>query len=153
MIDSNPSNLNSLALKGWIYLSAPKEDYVNKSVQIFDAVLNEEDGGSHKHLEALLGRAKFFEKNKKFGVAIEILSEIVVLYKTFVPALIEKAKVHIISGDWDQCLETAQKVLVKDRLNIEALRVYIFYLLSRESNIELVIEKIDDLMRSFQQNE
>lgn len=30
VIDNNPANLNAIALKGWIYLSAPKEDYVLK---------------------------------------------------------------------------------------------------------------------------
>jgi tetratricopeptide repeat protein 21B len=67
--------------------------------------------------------------------------------------MIEKAKLHIISADWELCLESIQKVLIYDKTNIEALRMYIFYLLSRESNIELVEEKITDLMRSFQMNE
>lgn len=145
--------MNALTLKGWIYLSAPKEDYILKGSQVFEAVLNEEDGGNHKHLEALLGRAKFYEKNKKFGIAIEILSEVVVMYKNFTPAMIEKAKLHIISADWDLCLEAIQKVLMYEKNNIEALRMYIFYLLSRECNMELVEEKMEELMRSFSINE
>lgn len=75
------------------------------------------------------------------------------MYKNFTPAMIEKAKLHIISADWDLCLEAIQKVLYYDKTNIEALRMYIFYLLSRESNIELVEEKMEDLKRSFQINE
>ena len=62
VIDSNPNNLNACSLKGWIYLSAPKPEYVEKAVQIFDAVLNEEEGGNRKHLDALLGRANYYEK-------------------------------------------------------------------------------------------
>ena len=155
VIDNNPSNLNALALKGWIYLSAPKEDYVNKSIQIFDTVLNEEEGGSHKHIEALLGRAKYYEKVKKFQYAIEILNEVVIMYKTFIPAAIEKARVHTISGDWEQALETTQRVLVSQgaKFNIEALRMYVFYLLSRENNTELVLEKMDELFSALQMNE
>jgi len=37
-------------------------------------------------------------------------------------------------------------VLSKDKNNVEALRIYTYYLLSRENDMELVIEKLDELM-------
>ena len=64
-------------------------------------MLNEEQGGNHKFLEALIGRAKFFEKAKKYDIALEVLSEICVNYKSFLPGFIEKSKIHINNGDWD----------------------------------------------------
>ena len=82
----------------------------------------------------MLGRAKVYEKAKKYDIALEILSEITIAYKTFNAALIEKSKIHIFNGDWDQALETIQKVILEDRQNVEALRIYIFYLLSRETD-------------------
>ena len=91
-------------------------------------------------MEALLGRAKFFEKVKKYDIALEILSEISVSYRDFLPGLIEKSKIHILSGDYDQGIETIQKVIMEDRQNIEAIRIIIFYHLSRESNIPKVLE-------------
>lgn len=105
-------------------------------MQFFEHVLNEEEGGNHRFLEAMLGRAKVFEKMKKYDISLEILSEISVTYKNFNPALIEKAKIHIFNGDWDQALETIQKVLIDERQNVEALRIYIFFLLSRESDLD-----------------
>lgn len=54
----------------------------------------------------MLGRAKVYEKQKKYDIALEILSEITVIYKSFNPAFIEKSKLHIFNGDWDQALET-----------------------------------------------
>jgi hypothetical protein len=33
-----------------------------------------------------------------------------------------------------------------ERQNVEGLRIYIFYLLSRESDLELVTEKMTDLL-------
>jgi hypothetical protein len=54
----------------------------------------------------MLGRAKVFEKVKKYDVALEILTEVSVTFKNFNPALIEKSKIHIFNGDWDQALET-----------------------------------------------
>lgn len=67
-------------------MQAPKEDYVDKALEIFDSVLNEENGGSHKHLDALLGRAAYYEKKKQYNVAIEIMTEIQINYKDFTPA-------------------------------------------------------------------
>jgi len=99
-------------------------------------VLNEEEGGNHRFLEALLGRAKAFEKMKKYDIALEILSETCVSYNKFLPAYIEKSKIHTYNGDWEQALETIQQVMLEDKNNVEALRIYIFYLLSRETDIE-----------------
>jgi len=82
-------------------LSAPKEEFQQKALAFFESVLNEEEGGNHKFLEALMGRAKVFEKMKKYDVALEILSEVGVLYNQFIPSLIEKAKIHIFNGDWE----------------------------------------------------
>ena len=63
----------------------------------------------------MLGRAKVFEKLKKYDVALEILSEVSITYKDFMPALIEKSRIHIFNGDWEQSLETIQKVLMDER--------------------------------------
>lgn len=93
----------------------------------------------------MLGRAKVYEKQKKYDIALEILSEITVIYKSFNPAFIEKSKLHIFNGDWDQALETIQKVMIEERQNVEALRIYIFYLLSRETDLDLVVDKMRDL--------
>lgn len=116
-------------------------------------MLNEEEGGNHRQLEAMLGRAKVFEKAKKYDVALEILTEVSVTYKNFNPSLIEKSKIHIFNGDWDQALETIQKVIVEERQNVEALRIYIFYLLSRETDLELVVEKMNELMEAMRVQE
>ncbi len=114
VIDSNASNLNAVAVKGWIYLHAPKEEYVDKSLEIFESVLNEENGGSRNHLDALLGRAAYFEKKKNYQTAIEIMTEIQINYKDFLPASNIKARLHIINAEWDSVLETAQKSLMYD---------------------------------------
>ena len=86
----------------------------------------------------MLGKAKVFEKSKKYDSALETLSEIAIQNADFFPALLEKTKIHMVNGDWEQALETVQKVLVKDKQNIEALRIYAFYLLTRENDIEYV---------------
>lgn len=71
----------------------------------------------------------------------------------FWPAIIEKAKVHISNGEWDNALEDLTQVLSKDKMNVEALRIYTYYLLSRENDMELIVEKLDELMAAVQMNE
>lgn len=101
----------------------------------------------------MLGRAKFFEKNKKYDDALECLSEICVCWSNFVPALIEKSKCHILSGEWDQCVETITGVMHFDKTNTEALRIYIFFLLARENDRELLEEKFAELVTAIRQTE
>jgi tetratricopeptide (TPR) repeat protein len=97
----------------------------------------------------MLGRAKFFEKLKKYEDALECLSEISVCFPNFQPAVIEKSKCHILSGEWDQAVETITSVISFDRGNCEALRIYIFYLLARENDQELFEEKMEQLIQAI----
>jgi len=39
--------------------------------------------------------------------------------------------------------------MLEERQNIEALRIYIFYLLSRETDLEQVVEKMGDLLEAM----
>jgi tetratricopeptide repeat protein 21B len=43
--------------------------------------------------------------------------------------------------------------LAADRQNIEALRIYVFYLMSREGDWELVEEKMNELLNSMRASE
>ena len=67
--------------------------------------------------------------------------------------MLEKTKIHMTIGDWEQALETVQKVLVKDKQNVEALRIYCFYLLTRENDLEYLQEKLDELISAMKFNE
>ena len=96
-----------------------------------------------KYLEAMLGRAKYFEKGKKYDDALETLSEVSVCFASFHPAVIEKAKCHIFSGEWEQAIECVTSIMAFDKTNTEALRIYIFYVLAREGDHELFNERMD----------
>lgn len=53
----------------------------------------------------MLGRAKVFEKAKKYEAGVEVLSEACVCFPTFLPAIVEKAKQHHYNGEFDQSLD------------------------------------------------
>ena len=92
-------------------------------------------------------------KVNKYAIAIEIVIDISITYKDFTPANIIKARLHIINAEWELVLETIQKVLYYEQYNIEALRIYIFYLLSREKDEEALTEKLDELKTAFEKHE
>lgn len=79
----NQNNMGALTIKGWIYLSAPKEELQMKSIQYFDHVCETGESNGRKYLEAMLGRAKFFEKSKKYDDALEVLNEVSVCFPQF----------------------------------------------------------------------
>ena len=130
-----------------------KEDLQAKAMNFFEQVLNQDNGGNSKHLEALLGRAKILEKTKRYDDCLGVLSEITVLYPNFQPVLIEKGKIHIQNGEWDNAMECVTQVIFKDRTNVEALRIYCFYLLAREYDPEMLQEKFDELQNALRNAE
>ena len=91
--------------------------------------------------------------SKKFTVTIETLNEIVIVFPEFTPAISEKARLLMVIADWDQCLETVQKVLAQDERNMQALKIYVFYLLAREGNLEEGIEKLKFFLQTLEKAE
>ena len=75
------------------------------------------------------------------------------LYKKFIPSVILKTKAHIVASDWEQCTEYNAKVLQMDATNPEGLFISIFYQLTRESNINQVLERMTDLENALIQRE
>eukprot|EP00742_Colponemidia_sp_Colp-10_P005614 GILJ01006001.1.p1 GENE.GILJ01006001.1~~GILJ01006001.1.p1 ORF type:complete len:1335 (+),score=250.67 GILJ01006001.1:335-4006(+) len=150
-LDANGNNVTALAIRGWVDLTCGKETLAAKANQYFDAVLN--DAAGPKDLLCMMGKAKYHELKKAFGQTLDILSQVVVLYSTFVPALVEKAKVQMMMGDWEQSLETSQRVLASERSNIEGLRLSILHSLARESRVQEACGNIQELISSIDRNE
>lgn len=62
-----------------------------------------------KHLDALFGKAKYYETLDIYTEAMETLNLMVVSIPGFTPPLVEKIKVHLASQDWEQTLEAANR--------------------------------------------
>ena len=117
--DANPSSTEANVLRGWIDVSCSvtsrkERDIFTKSVQYFDNILGEDGSKSQRDLEALLGKAKFFEKRKLYDKALEYLNQAIVVFSWYTPALLEKARILAVMGDWEQSQELAQRVSFLD---------------------------------------
>ena len=60
------------------------------------------------------------ELKKNLHACMDVLTEINVRFGWFVPALVEKARLLMALGDWDQVSDTLQRILGADPQNILA---------------------------------
>ena len=60
-------------------------------------------------IDAMLGKAKYFEIRRNYNGALEICNKLIVTIPNFIPGLIEKMKITLALQDWDQVVETAQR--------------------------------------------
>jgi tetratricopeptide repeat protein 21B len=57
-----------------------------------------------------MGKAKFYEKKKHYEKSLEYINQVIVVFTWYTPALVEKARILAVMGDWEQGQEMAQRV-------------------------------------------
>ncbi|XP_047136983.1 tetratricopeptide repeat protein 21B isoform X1 [Hydra vulgaris] len=149
MLKMNSSSVQGLILKGWIDMRSSKDQYVKKSIKYFDEVLS----GSVKEIDALLGKIEYLKIKNNFTEALELVNQLIVIYPDFYPGLVEKMKIQLALQDWEQVLETSERVFILDSQNIEALHLVILELVSQKSNYNEAIEKITRLIQVLDRRE
>ncbi|XP_069186237.1 tetratricopeptide repeat protein 21B isoform X2 [Procambarus clarkii] len=149
MLKLSPEQEDGLVLKGWIELIAGRESKNRNIMQYFDTVLQR----SPRHMDALFGKAKNFENRNSHKEAIETLNLLVVAYPGFTAPLVEKMKVNLSEQDWDQCLESANRVLGMDSHNVEALKYKTLYSLCRQGNYEDAAQGLRNLYSEMDRSE
>ena len=122
------SNVPALVLSGWLELADAEKELsgVKFSSEACNGDPSEEfeaaesffeqaiqAGGGAKDLDAMMGIAKLASMQGNHRGALDKLSEVIGLYAWFLPALAEKALVLLNLGDWEQAVETAQRVLAQ----------------------------------------
>lgn len=90
---------------------------------------------------------------KQFKEAIDVLTKATVTYPSFYPILTQKARIHIMAGEWDQAYETCQRPLQTDPYNTDALVLSALYLLVRKSAYEISLRSVKDLVSSVEKFE
>ena len=106
----NQSTPFSLVVLGWYQLHDRENRNIQQCLEFWNKIGLEFT--SQKPLEYLLGLAKVSEWNKKFTITLDSINEIMVVYPTFAHAETEKSKVLMMIGEWDQSIETAEKVFL-----------------------------------------
>ncbi|NXL43527.1 TT21B protein, partial [Podilymbus podiceps] len=144
MIKVSGGGKEGLILKAWLDLTCGKETHIKKAVKYFDEALQEGND-----VFALLGKAQYFEVRQNYSGALEIVNQIIANFPNFIPAFIKKMKLQLALQDWEQAVETAHRLLQKDALNLEAIRMEALHYLCREGNISEASARLGDLIKAL----
>jgi tetratricopeptide repeat protein 21B len=140
-----------VALRGWAELYEQREEYSTVTSQqaseSFDQALKQTP--QLLELEALMGQLKVNEERRDWAKAIEAIDRTVVNHPWYLPVLVEKAKIVMMTptADMDQSMEIASTVLDREPHNIDALRVNALYVLTREArqqNSLAIVQRLSD---------
>nr|XP_033333087.1 tetratricopeptide repeat protein 21B-like [Megalopta genalis] len=135
------SNINVLLIKGWIDLFTMNKTSVDKP-NIFETVLEKHP----RNVYALLGTAKYKQQHDDSAGAILTLNSLIVRYPKLHIPLVEKLYNQLTTKDWDQALETANRISSIDLNNLDALKARVFITFCRIGNYE---EGLKDLQTFF----
>lgn len=103
--------------------------------------------------DVLVIRSKLHEKLGNYVGAIEQLNQAIALYSRFLPALIEKIKLHAVLREFEQLVDTAFRALVLDKHSIEPQRYLVIYYLAWDSNEESGLSRMQDLISALELRE
>ncbi|CAK9800778.1 Tetratricopeptide repeat protein 21B [Anthophora quadrimaculata] len=123
------SNIDVLMTKGWVDLFIVNENSLNQP-SLFDTVLEQDP----KNVNALLGSAQYKRQHGDYAGAILTLNSLIVRYPKLCLPLVEKLSNQIASKDWDQVLETANRILSIDSNNLDAIKAHAFVTICKDGN-------------------
>ncbi|XP_032335495.1 tetratricopeptide repeat protein 21B isoform X1 [Camelus ferus] len=140
MIKMSNGSKEGQILRAWLDITRGKEPYTKKALRYFEEGL--QDGND---IFALLGKAQCLEMRQNYSGALETVNQIIMNFPSFLPAFVEKMKLQLALQDWDQTVETAQRLIFQDNQNVEGLRMLALYYLCREGDLEKAATKLENL--------
>ena len=132
LLKINPQSKEGLILKGWMEVSLLRESPNKNALQYFEAVLKT----NNRNIEAIFGKAKYYSVCGQFDEAIELLNQLIVVYQSFSPPLVEKMKVQLSLQDWDQADETVNRILSSDPKHIDGPKFKVLQTICRKGVYE-----------------
>ncbi|XP_023385479.1 tetratricopeptide repeat protein 21B isoform X3 [Pteropus alecto] len=140
MIKMSNGSKEGQVLRAWLDITRGKEPYTKKALRYFEEGLQ-----NGNDIFALLGKAQCLEMRQNYSGALETVNQIIVNFPSFLPAFVQKMKLQLALQDWDQTIEIAQRLMLQDKQNVEALRMLALYYLCREGDIEKAATTLENL--------
>ncbi|XP_012166563.1 tetratricopeptide repeat protein 21B [Bombus terrestris] len=138
------SNKNVLLTKAWVDLFiANKND--SSEPNLFEVVLVQDS----KNINALLGSAKYKQQQGDYTGAISTLNSLIVRYPKLCLPLVEKLCNQLALKDWDQVLETANRIMSIDSNNLDARKAHAFVYLCRDGNYNEGLKHLQSFFRNM----
>ena len=86
---------------------------------------------------------------KQYLSALDFLNQAVAL-QSWSPALLEKAKVLVHLGDWEQAAETLQRVLQQNEGSMEGLRLNVLMHMVQQADDQVTQELLRRMIKSME---
>lgn len=81
---------------------------------------------------------------RQHSEALNVYNQLIAIHSWFVPALSEKALLLASSNEWEQCLDTTQRVLDVQSDNLDALRILAVHAFTQEALPDDAMQKFED---------
>ncbi|XP_028966731.1 tetratricopeptide repeat protein 21B-like [Galendromus occidentalis] len=139
MLKLAPPSKEGLVLKGWLELLRQAKTNVS---QYF------ESSGSGNP-EAIFGKAEALKRAGDLHKALDVVNQGVVSFPGNLPSILEKMKVHMAMGDWEQVVDTSNRALSMDTNCVQAQRFQVVHLLCKMNNVKEAQRKIREVLASL----
>ncbi|XP_055985151.1 tetratricopeptide repeat protein 21A [Sorex fumeus] len=135
-------------LRGWVDLTCGEPHMVKKSIKYLEQGIQD-----NKDVLGMMGKATYFLMQQNYTGALEVVNQITVASGAFLPALVLKMRLFLAQQDWEQAMETANRILEKDESNIDACQTLALHALAREGDTALSARLIRNLIKALETRE
>ncbi|KER32493.1 hypothetical protein T265_01377 [Opisthorchis viverrini] len=137
----------ALNLNGWIDMLLKDENVRKKAIRYFEGSTGDDEAIG---IECQMGRAYYFQLSRSYSAALDIINILIVNFPKYIPAIIAKMHLQLISQDWEQAMDTSQRCLTLDCNCVDALKYQVLHALCHSGNISEVISFADKLLLLIQ---
>ncbi|KAG5445156.1 Tetratricopeptide repeat protein 21B [Clonorchis sinensis] len=149
-IKTNLLFIEALNLNGWIDMLLKDENLRKKAIRYFEGSTGDDEVVG---IECQMGRAYYFQLSRSYSAALDITNILIVNFPKYIPAIIAKMHLQLISQDWEQAMDTSQRCLTLDCNCIEALKYQVLHALCHLGNISEARKAINELKRALDDSE
>lgn len=139
----NPVDINVLLAKGWVELYIQEDNHTK--INYFDIVLKTHN----KHFNALMGTVRYKKHCGDHIGAISILNSLIVHYPKLSFPLVEKLVNQLAMKDWEQVLETANRILILDPNNLDAIKAHCVIALCKDGEYNESLNHLQLFLRNL----
>lgn len=104
---------------------------------------------NNRHLNALLGSAKYRELVRDHSGAMLILNPLIVRYPKLAIPLVEKMNNLLALKEWDQVIETTNRILSFESTNIDAFKMRTIVVMCKDGDYSEAVKHVQTFFRNL----
>lgn len=147
----NSEHTDGIVLKGWIelYIGRNNLSVSTEIIHYFSTVLNR----NKRYADAAFGEMECYEFEKKYELALNAANKAIVRHPNMNEPLVKKMHIQFGMKDWEQSVETMNRITNIDSINLNALKMNILILLCRDGNYDDATERVTSFYRVLEKTE